>query len=251
MTRRSGFPFFGKCFSELRMTPAPTVVFDLDGTLVDTAPDLVATLNAIFAGEGLPPVPFEAARNMVGGGARALIERGLAAQGRIRLASDIDRLVSQFIDRYAAHIADQSRAFPGVEAALSELKRRGYWLAVCTNKLEWLSIRLLEALGLAHRFAAVCGADTFRVAKPDAAILRGTVERAGGRPDAAIMVGDSATDIQAARAAGIPVIAVDFGYSETPVIELGPDLIVSSFERLPEAVHCLLGPQKNRAHAKR
>jgi phosphoglycolate phosphatase len=218
---------------------APTVVFDLDGTLVDTAPDLVASLNVILTGEGLPPVAFEAARNMVGAGARALIERGLAAGGRVWPRGKIDRLVGQFIDHYAAHIAERSRIFPGVEGTLTELADQGYRLAVCTNKLEWLSVRLLDALGLKDRFAAICGADTFATAKPDPAILRGTVARAGGHLDAAIMVGDSLADIRVARAAGIPVIAVDFGYSETPIGELGPDRLVSSFEALPQAILAL------------
>ncbi len=223
---------------------APTVVFDLDGTLIDTAPDLVATLNVIFAREGLPPVAFEAARNMVGGGARAMIERGLAAERRSLPAAEVDRLYRQFIEHYAAHIADRSRAFPGVEAALAELDRAGCRLAVCTNKLEWLSARLLGALGLAGRFAAICGADTFGVPKPDAAILRGTVARAGGRPELAVMVGDTVTDVRVARAAGVAVIAVDFGYSEIPVAALAPDRIVSSFECLPEAVVALLAAQE-------
>ncbi len=117
-------------------------------------------------------------------------------------------------------------------------------MAVCTNKLEWLSRRLLGALGLADRFAAICGADTFGVQKPDAAILHGTVARARGRSDRAIMVGDAVTDIAVARAAGIAVVAVDFGYSETPVAELAPDRIVSSFDRLPEVVFALLAAQK-------
>jgi phosphoglycolate phosphatase len=224
---------------------APTVVFDLDGTLVDTAPDLIATLNTILGREGLPPVAFKAARNMVGGGARSMIERGLAAAGRPLVATDVERMCAQFIDHYAAHIADRSRPFPGVEAALAELARRGCRLAVCTNKLEWLSLKLLGALGLADRFAAICGADTFGVQKPDAAILHGTVARAGGRLEAAVMVGDSITDIAVARAAGIAVIAVDFGYSETPVAELAPDRIVSSFERIPEAVFALLRAQND------
>jgi phosphoglycolate phosphatase len=223
---------------------APTIVFDLDGTLVDTAPDLIATLNTILAREGLPPVAFEAARNMVGGGSRAMIERGLAAEGLTPVAADVERLCGQFIDHYAAHIADRSRPFPGVEAALDELVRRGCRLAVCTNKLEWLSLRLLAALGLADRFAAICGADTFGVQKPDAAILHGTVARAGGHSDAAIMVGDTITDIAVARAAGIAVIAVDFGYSDTPVAELAPDRIVSSFDRLAEVVFALLAAKK-------
>src|SRR5580704_3676102 len=105
--------------------PAPTIVFDLDGTLVDTAPDLIATLNTILAREGLPPVAFEAARNMVGGGARAMIQRGLSAEGVTLPAPDMARLCGEFIDHYAAHIADRSRAFPGVEAALDELAGRG------------------------------------------------------------------------------------------------------------------------------
>jgi phosphoglycolate phosphatase len=233
---------------------APTIVFDLDGTLVDTAPDLIATLNTILKREGLPAIAFEAARNMVGGGARHMIERGLAAApslpspasgGGLGLGpADVERLCGQFIEHYAAHIAVHSRPFPGVEAALDELARGGCRLAVCTNKLEWLSLRLLGALGLADRFAAICGADTFAVQKPDPAILHGTVARAGGHSDVAIMVGDAITDIAVARAAGIAVIAVDFGYSETPVAELAPDRIVSSFDHLPEVVFALLAAQK-------
>ncbi len=229
---------------------APTVVFDLDGTLVDTAPDLIATLNTILAREGLPPVAFAAARNMVGGGARAMIERGLAAAGLVPVAAHMERLCGQFIAHYAAHIADHSRPFPGMEAALDELARRGCRLAVCTNKLEWLALKLLGALRLADRFAAICGADTFGVQKPDAAILHGTVARAGGKPDTAIMVGDAITDIAVARAARIAVIAVDFGYSETPVAALAPDRIVSSFEQLPEVVFALLASQKGESPQK-
>src|SRR5262245_52840468 len=150
---------------------APTVIFDLDGTLVDTAPDLVATLNVVLGGAGLRPLPFATARNMVGGGARALIERGLAAEGRLLDAGELDRLYREFIAHYTAHIADRSRPFPGVEAALTELECGGCRLAVCTNKLEALSIKLLTAFGLSGRFVAICGADTFAVAKPDPAIL--------------------------------------------------------------------------------
>jgi phosphoglycolate phosphatase len=181
---------------------------------------------------------------MVGGGARAMIERGLAAEGLVPLAGHVERLCGQFIEHYADHIADHSRPFPGVDAALATLAGRGCRLAVCTNKLEWLALKLLGALGLADRFAAVCGADTFGVQKPDAAILHGTVARAGGRSDRAIMVGDSITDIAVARAAGIAVIAVDFGYSEPPVATLGPDRLVSGFEHLPEAVFALLANQE-------
>ena len=226
------------------MIPTPTVVFDLDGTLVDTAPDLVASLNEVFGRAGLPPVAFAQARNMVGGGARVLIERGLRAEGRAPGEAAIEPLYRQFIEHYAGHIVDRSRPFPGVETALDELESAGCRLAVCTNKLEWLSVRLLDALGLKDRFLAICGADTFGVAKPDPAILRGTVARAGGRAEQAVMVGDSATDVLVARAARIPVIAVDFGYSETPVAQLTPDRLLSGFGALPDTVFALHATQK-------
>jgi phosphoglycolate phosphatase len=220
---------------------SPIVVFDLDGTLVDTAPDLVATLNAIFAREGLPPVAYDSARNMVGGGARLMIERGLATEARMRAPAEVDRLVADFIEHYAAHIADHSRPFPDLEAALDELAARGCRFAVCTNKLEWLSVRLLDALGLSHRFEAICGSDTFGLQKPRPEPLWRTIERLQGQHRDAVMVGDSANDISTARAAGIPVVAVDFGYSETPIRDLKPDRVIGAFAHLPEAVFDLLG----------
>ena len=220
---------------------APTVVFDLDGTLVDTAPDLVATLNIIFARVGLPLVEYDSARNMVDGGMRAMIERGLTLEGRTFTATEIDRLFADFIAHYGAHLADRSLPFPGAEAAMERLAARGCRFAICTNKLESLSVRLLEALGLSGHFSAVCGQDTFGLQKPDPEILLRTIRKAGGNPARAIMVGDSHTDIEAARAARIPVIAVDFGYTETPVSLLGPDQVISSYDNLPAAVFRLLG----------
>jgi phosphoglycolate phosphatase len=219
---------------------APTVVFDLDGTLVDSAPDLVATLNIVFAHEGLPPVPYYTARNLVGGGARSLIERSLRAEGRSLATTEIDRLVKEFIEYYASHIADRSRPFPALEAALDELGAAGCRLAVCTNKLEWLSVRLLDALGLSQRFVAVCGADTFGLRKPNPDFLRRTIARAGGELTHAVMVGDSISDIATARAARVPIIAVDYGYTETPVAELGADRMISALTELPSAVFDLL-----------
>jgi len=218
---------------------SPLVVLDLDGTLVDTAPDLVATLNAILAREGLPPVDYKAARNFVGGGARLMVERGFVAAGRTIPAAAIDGFTLDFLEYYAAHIADNSAPFPGVEPALDILAERGYRLAVCTNKIEKLSVLLLDTLGLSKRFAAICGADTFGVTKPDPEILRRTIARAEG--NGAVMVGDSVTDIATARAARIPVIAVDFGYTDTPVVQLAPDRIISHFTDLPEAVFALIG----------
>ena len=129
-----------------------TVVFDLDGTLVDTAPDLISALNYVLDREGLPPVPLHSARNMIGAGARKLIERGLELEGRAMSVGDVDRLTRDFIDYYAAHIADASRPFEGLEAALDDLGAQGYQFAVCTNNLVWLSKRLLDELGLSPRF---------------------------------------------------------------------------------------------------
>jgi phosphoglycolate phosphatase len=223
-----------------------TIVFDLDGTLVDTAPDLVATLNVIFDRQGLPPVAYAAARNMVGGGARAMIERGLAAEGRTRSTAEVDALAKEFVQHYAEHIADRSRPFPGLAAALDALERGGCRLAVCTNKLEWLSVRLLDAIRLSDRFVAICGSDTFGRQKPDPELLRRTIARCGGELDRAVMVGDSISDIAMARAAGVPIVAVEYGYTEVPVAELGPDRTVSALSELPRAVFQLLAhaPQR-------
>jgi phosphoglycolate phosphatase len=222
------------------MAPA-TIVFDLDGTLVDTAPDLIATLNALFSREGLPP-PGNELRNMIGGGARRLIELALAENSIQIPNGELERLYAGYIEHYADHIADRSRPFPGLEPALDALAAAGCRLAVCTNKLEFLAVRLLEALGLAERFIAICGQDTFGLQKPDPEVLRRTVARAGGRMERALMVGDSGTDIDMAREAAVPVVAVDFGYTETPVSLLAPDRIISRFEDLPAAVSELLRP---------
>ena len=218
---------------------ALTIVFDLDGTLVDTAPDLVATLNVVFAREGVPPIPFEAARNMVGAGARRMIELGLKRERRVVPALDIERMFNDFIAHYAAHIADHSKPFPGLADALDALAARECKFAVCTNKLEGLSRLLLDKLGLSERFVAICGQDTFGMAKPNPEILRRTISQARGTLNHAIMVGDSAADIDTARAAAVPIIAVDFGYTETAVSQLGPDRIISHFDQLPGAIFAL------------
>jgi len=217
-----------------------TIVFDLDGTLVDTAPDLISALNHVLDREGLPSLPLAAARNMIGAGARRLIERGLEADGREVGPDDIARMTSVFIEHYAAHIAELSKPFEGLEEALDRMAARGHRFAVCTNKLEWLSKRLLDELRLSHRFAAICGADTFGVSKPDPAILRQTVALAGGQLADAIMVGDAGTDVGVARRAGIFVIGVAFGYSDTPMAELNPDRLIQHMLELPEAVEDLI-----------
>ena len=144
-----------RCATYEQMTKSPLIVFDLDGTLVDTAPDLINALNFILAREGLPPVPLQTARTLIGAGAKKLIERGLEMAGRNFSVAEMSRLTDDFISHYAEHIADASRPFDGLEAALDDLKSRGHRFAVCTNKLEWLSKRLLDRLNLSERFAAI------------------------------------------------------------------------------------------------
>ena len=222
------------------MTPPRTVVFDLDGTLVDTAPDLINALNFILGREGLAPVPLNSARNMIGAGARKLIERGLELEGRHASPSDITRLTDDFISHYAEHIADASRPFDGLEGALNGLTALGYRFAVCTNKLEWLSKRLLDRLNLSWRFAAICGADTFGISKPDPGFLRQTLARAGGQLSSAVMVGDAGPDIGVARRAGIPVIGVSFGYTEVSIADFKPDRVIDHMNELCAAVEGLM-----------
>jgi phosphoglycolate phosphatase len=222
------------------MTSHRTVVFDLDGTLVDTAPDLINALNFVLEREGLPPVPLHSARNMIGAGARKLIERGLEIEGRETSPAELARLTDDFIAYYAEHIADASRPFDGLESALDDLAACGYRFAVCTNKLEWLSKRLLDQLNLSSRFSAICGADTFGISKPDPAILRQTVARAGGELASTIMVGDAGPDIGVARRAGVPVIGVSFGYTDVPVADLKPDRVIDHMSELKGAIESLM-----------
>jgi phosphoglycolate phosphatase len=220
-----------------------TIVFDLDGTLAETAPDIIAVLNVILADESLAPVPIDAARELVGAGARALIARGFERQGRPLPPDLLDRLFDKFLVIYADHVAVDSHLFPGVERALDVLATRGHRLAVCTNKPERHSRLLLDALGISNRFAAICGRDTFTMCKPDPRHFTLTVEMAGGDPVQAILIGDSKTDVDTARAAGARVIAVPFGYTMVPVSELAPDRIIDHFDDLPAAVAALLAAQ--------
>lgn len=222
-------------------SPPPAVIaFDLDGTLVDTAPDLLDTLDTVLDEVGAARLPREETRKMIGAGARALVNRGLTAAGIAVAPPEFDKLYERFLEHYAAHIADSSRPFPGLLAALDELSARGHVLAVCTNKLEYLSRLLLDRLELSDRFAVIAGADTFPVYKPDAGHLLGTIERAGGLPGRAIMVGDSMTDVLTAKNARVPSIVVPFGYTEIPAEELGGDAFIDHYDRLVDTVEHLL-----------
>ena len=217
-----------------------TIAFDLDGTLVDTAPDLIGTLNMILAEEGLPALALDTARPFIGHGARWLIARGFEAAGSRLHPERVQVLFDRFIARYRARIAQESRPFPGCEAALDALSGAGATLAVCTNKPTGLSMALLEALGLASRFAAIIGPDSAPAAKPDPRHLQAAVAAAGGAMERAILVGDSATDVGAARAAGAGLILVSFGYTEVAAADLDHDALIDRYDQLPDACARLL-----------
>ena len=218
----------------------PIVVFDLDGTLADTAGDLIATLNVILEREALPPVPLAGARELIGAGARALLERGFMASGRNLDAERHEALFHDFIAHYGQNLKVHSTLFEGVEQALDTLEAEGFVFAVCTNKIEKHSIELLRLFGIAHRFRAICGRDTFATYKPDPGHLMGTIEQAGGDPARAVMVGDSRTDIDTAKAAGIPSIGVPFGYTDVPMAELDATIVIEHFDQLAGAVKALV-----------
>lgn len=217
-----------------------TIAFDLDGTLVNTAPDLVGTLNVLLGQEGIAPLPLDDARRLIGQGARRLIERGFAAAGAPLAPERLANLFDRFIAHYLAHIADKSRPFPGCLEALAELKAAGAKLCVCTNKPTHLAIALLDALDMSRLFDAVAGPEAAPAAKPDARHLEAAVAAAGGAMATALLVGDSATDVGAARAARRPIIVVSFGYTDVPAHQLGADILVDHFDELPAACTRLL-----------
>lgn len=213
--------------------PFDLVVFDLDGTLADTAPDLTAALNRTLAHFGRSGIETEAVRNMIGHGSRALLRKGLAATGEVS-EELVERGYKLFLDFYAANICDGSRPYEGVEACLDELRAAGIRLSVCTNKPEYPTHLLLNALGWKDRFDSVIGGDTLPVRKPDPAPFHEAVAKAGGgRP---VFVGDSITDADTARAANAPFVAVSFGFSDRPVEALGADAVIDGFGELIPAL---------------
>lgn len=211
------------------------ILFDLDGTLVDTAPDLTRSLNYVLSLEGRAPVDPSTVRSLIGDGARALIERGMALSGPAAPPDLIERRFADFIAYYWDHIADESRPFPGVVEVVTALAEQ-LRLAVCTNKPERLSARLLRMLELEAAFEVIVGGDSLPVRKPDPGPLFASLDRLGVAPQDALMVGDSHIDVAAARAAGIPVVVVSFGYTVVPAGELGGDRLIDRFEDLPRAL---------------
>lgn len=232
------------------MTLPPIVVFDLDGTLAETAPDIMRVLNVILVREGLPALPLERARELVGAGARALIERGFKVSGRPLDAQTLEQLFEDFLLIYAEDVASHSHLFDGVLGALDQLAAEGYLLAVCTNKPILHTRLILDHFGIAPRFASVAGRDSFPFHKPDPRHLTLTIEAAGGDPARAVMIGDSRTDIATAKAAGIPTICVPFGYTDVPIETLEPDIVIQHFDALPDAVRQVLGGGKAGTPAK-
>jgi len=217
----------------------PLLVFDLDGTLAETAGDLIATLNVILSREGLRQLSLEEARPMIGAGMRTLIKRGFSADNVALPDEKLEDLFLAFLTHYDAHIADETKLYPGCLAALDRFEAAGWDFAVCTNKLEHTSVHLLTALGIADRFKAICGQNTFAVCKPNGDALKLTIERAGGVLNRAIMVGDTKTDIETARNAGVPVVAFTFGYTDQPVATFAPDRVIDHFDALWDAVESL------------
>ncbi|HYJ83840.1 MAG TPA: phosphoglycolate phosphatase [Allosphingosinicella sp.] len=216
--------------------PFDVVAFDLDGTLADTAPDLAAALNHALAELGRPAVAPAMVRNLIGHGGRALLRRGLAATGEAPEAL-VDEGYPILLDYYGAHICEGTTAFPGIGEALAAIEAAGAAVAVCTNKPEALTLKLLGALGWRGRFASVVGGDTLGVRKPDPAPLLEAVARAGG--GRGVLVGDSITDADTARAAGLPFVAVSFGFSDRPVDALGADAVIGDYGQLAGALERL------------
>lgn len=224
----------------LTALPIPeTIVFDLDGTLVDTAPDLTAALNAVMQSLGRRQVSLHDVRHMVGRGARYLIERAMEATGAPAKQADLDELVRLFVMHYGANIVATSRPFEGVETVTKRLRNRGHKLGICTNKPEALAVKLIAELGLRELFPVILGADSRPYKKPDPRHLFDTIADLGGSEANAVLIGDSETDVKTARAANIPVIAVSFGYTEIPPHDLGADAVIDHFDALEQALNDL------------
>jgi phosphoglycolate phosphatase len=219
---------------------SPALIFDLDGTLVDTAPDLLGALNAVLARIGRRPVTRTDLRHLVGHGAHTMVREALAVTGGLLDEAASAQLVNDCVAYYADHIADESRPFPGVEATLERFRAQGARLAILTNKPEELTAPLLKALDLRRYFDVVHGAGRFSYSKPDARVFQHVVDELGGPGAGAIMIGDSTTDYLTARAAKVPVILVTYGYTPDPAGSLGADAVTDDFARLPALVDEIL-----------
>jgi len=223
------------------LTLTPALIFDLDGTLVDTAPDLLAALNAVLAQEGRRSVDLADLRHLVGHGARAMLAEAMRRTGEPAPDGSLPRLMDAFVAHYRDHLADESRPFPGVETTLTAFAEKGARMGVLTNKLQELAAPLMAQLDLARFFGAIHGAGRFSHTKPDARVFHHVVDELGGAGSGAIMIGDSTTDVATARAAGVPVVLLSYGYTPDPVETLGADAVIDAFDELPGVIARILG----------
>jgi phosphoglycolate phosphatase len=217
-----------------------TLVFDLDGTLVDSAPDLADALDLLLVEQGAPPLGLDVARSLIGHGIRNLVAKGLDRSGFRFDAPELEKRIERFHDIYAGGLSRKTRPYPGVKDGLAHFRGEGFRLAVCTNKLEKYSRQILADLELAAYFQQVAGPDTFDVGKPDPRHLLLTIQSLDGANKPALMIGDSEVDVAVAKAAGIPVIAVSYGYAKTPLAALKPDALVDRFDQVRSEVERIL-----------
>ncbi len=218
---------------------APVLICDLDGTLIDSVPDLAAAVGELLESEGRRRLPVEAVKTMVGDGVPKLIERALAATGETPPEAELAALVARYLPIYEARMTDLTKPYPGAVEALAALKAQGWRLAVCSNKPEAPSRAIVAELGFDGLFEAVAGGDSFPVRKPDPGHLLGLLRLMESPPDTAVMLGDGHNDVLAARAAGLPVIVIDHGYGPIPARDLDPDRVIEDFSELPAALAAL------------
>ncbi len=216
------------------------VIFDLDGTLVDTAPGLALTMNVLLESRGRRPLSLERIRPHITHGTKHLMQFAMKATGAAASEDEIDRLHDEFLPHYRAHMGRSSILFDGAAAALDALANDGCRLGVCTNRFEESAIRLLDEMGIGQRFSTVVGQDTIGIAKPDPAPLLETLRRMDGHLESSVFIGDTDLDIAAANAAGMPVIAASFGYGGLPASGSGATGMIDHFDELPASVKRML-----------
>ncbi len=218
------------------LKPVRILICDLDGTLVDSAPDLASAVNDLLTEVGRPRLTEAAVRHMVGDGVPKLVERALVASGGVPDASALADCIARYHAFYESRMTELTRPYPGAVETLSDLKSTGWRLAICSNKPEGPSRHILTALGLGDLFEAVAGGDTFAVRKPDPGHVHGVLDTLSARPSQAVMLGDSLNDVLAAHGAGLPAIAITSGYGPVPAHELGADALIETFAELPDAL---------------
>ena len=221
------------------MTTVTSVLLDLDGTLIDTAPDLVGTLNTVLVQAGRATLEVDRMRDLVSGGARGLMRTGFALTGEGLSDDEIEAWVPTFLDVYGTRLSSDSRPFPGVVETLATFRSADIKLAVCTNKPHKLANRLLDELDMSHWFDALLGGDSIDVRKPDPRHIIATLDAVAGKPSETVMVGDSIIDVAAARDAGVPVIIVSYGYGIEKARAAGADREIAKFDELPAAIAAL------------